>query len=521
MEIPEKKRNESLTQYSGSLAKFFNSLTSKNTKKNKGQFFTSAEIARYMASLVNTKKSKLSILDPGAGIGILSFAVIEQLVENNRNLEELSLTLYDNDIEVIPYLKKALEIAEDDLKERKIKFAYEIIEKDFVSSNSDVLNNNLSEYCDPKMNCFDIIISNPPYFKLNKKDVNNAKFRDIVSGQPNIYFLFMAITAKLLSADGEMIYITPRSFCSGLYYSKFRSWLIDKVSFSHIHLFESRKDLFSSENVLQENIITKFTRQKQDVITISKTTQGNFSNMQAIQVMKKDVIYKSNGHIFFRIPSDDYELNVIKTLDRLPYNLYKLGVKISTGKVVAFRNKQYLENNSSKNSVPLIWMHNIKNGRVHWPANKKNKPIAIKSNPITKKLLLEAGNYIVLKRFTTKEQKKRFDIALIYQEDFEKHKYFALDNMVNYIYNPNQPLNKNQIRGIAKYLNLPIVELDFRILNDHTQVNANEVYALPFPSLAELELFGSSMNINSNICYAGRINKVDMQNEAMKKLAVA
>ncbi|MFH1127596.1 MAG: N-6 DNA methylase [archaeon] len=498
MKIPQKKDDESLSQYSGNLARLFNSLNSKNSKKNKGQFFTSVEIARYMASLVTAKKSKISVLDPGAGIGILSFAVIEQLVENNRNLEELSLILYENDVEVIPYLKKALEIAKDELKNRKIKFVYEIIEKDFISSNSNALNNNLSEYCESKKNSFDIIISNPPYFKLNKKDVN-AKFRDIISGQPNIYFLFMAISAKLLNANGEMIYITPRSFCSGLYYSKFRSWLIDKVSFTHIHLFESRKDLFSSENVLQENIITKFTRVKQDTITISKTTDGNLSNIQSIQVMKKDVIYKSNGHIFFRIPSDDNELNVIKTLDKLPYNFYKLGIKISTGKVVAFRNKEYLDNNVGENSVPLIWMHNIKNGKIQWPINKKNKPLAIKKNATTKKLLLEAKNYIVLKRFTTKEQKKRFDIALIYQKDFEKYKYFALDNMVNYIHNPGQPLNKNQIKGIAKYLNMPIVELYFRILNGHTQVNANEVYALPFPSLAELELFGSSINCTNNI----------------------
>lgn len=139
-------------------------------------------------------------------------------------------------------------------------------------------------------------------------------------------------------------------------------------------------------------------------------------------------------------------------------------------------------------------MHNIKNGKIEWPISKNDKAIAIKNSNLTKWLFCEAGNYLVLKRFTTKEQKKRFVTACIFKEDFEKYGYFALDNMVNYIHRPNDQLSKNQIRGIAKYLNLPIVDSYFRILNGHTQVNANEVYALPFPSLEQLESLGKNAN---------------------------
>ena len=260
----------------------------------------------------------------------------------------------------------------------KMELTYEIIEDDFVKSNANRLTFNLDNFSKSEQKLYDVVISNPPYFKINKTDLQLSKFKDIISGQPNIYFLFMAISAKLLNENGEMIFITPRSFCSGLYYSKFRKWLIDKVNFQNIHLFDSRKELFSTENVLQENIITKFTKKEQIEIIISKTYNGDFSKREIVNVSKKDVIYRSNGHIFFRIPSNQEELKVIRKLDKLPFNFYKLGIKISTGKVVAFRNKEHLQKNTTKESIPLIWMHNIKNGRVDWPNNSKNKPIAVK-----------------------------------------------------------------------------------------------------------------------------------------------
>ncbi|MEA3378531.1 MAG: N-6 DNA methylase [Nanoarchaeota archaeon] len=480
-------KNESLTQFSHRLASCYNAANSKAAKKDKGQFFTPPAVAKYMASFINQSKEEVSILDPGAGIGILSVAVIENLVKQNH-VKKIKLTCYETDKTALPYLKKLLDEIKKELN-KNMSFGYIILNQDFILSKASVLTTNLLNY-NQSQEKFDVIISNPPYFKLNKKDIPIYKFKDIVLGQPNIYFLFMALSSKLLNKDGEMVFITPRSFCSGLYYNKFRKWLIGQVYFANIHLFDSRKDLFTNENVLQENIITHFKKKESKNITIYKTTNGDFSCRQKIKVLKEDVMYRTNGHIFFRIPSTKEELRIIRGLDRLPNNFFKLGIKISTGKVIAFRNKEYLQKSLTKNSLPLLWMHNIKDGRIEWPNTKKDKAIAIKKCNGTKNLLLKTNNYLVLKRFTTKEQKRRFETACIFKTDFKEFEYFALDNMINYIYNPNQSLTKNQIKGIAKYLSLPIVDSYFRILNGHTQVNANEVYALPFPSLVQLEDFG-------------------------------
>ena len=53
----------------------------KSQRKKYGQFFTSKETAVFMAELfkVPNKRKTLSILDPGAGSGILSIALLERL----------------------------------------------------------------------------------------------------------------------------------------------------------------------------------------------------------------------------------------------------------------------------------------------------------------------------------------------------------------------------------------------------------------------------------------------------------
>ena len=62
----------------------------KEQRKQYGQFFTSKETARFMAELFNIPENtnELSILDPGAGSGVLSAALIERL-QNCPNIKSV------------------------------------------------------------------------------------------------------------------------------------------------------------------------------------------------------------------------------------------------------------------------------------------------------------------------------------------------------------------------------------------------------------------------------------------------
>ena len=82
----------------------------KKERKKYGQFFTSMETARFMVNLYETptNKQRVTVLDAGAGSGILSCAFIEW-AEQFDTVKEIELTCYENDDNVLGLLKTNLE----------------------------------------------------------------------------------------------------------------------------------------------------------------------------------------------------------------------------------------------------------------------------------------------------------------------------------------------------------------------------------------------------------------------------
>ena len=68
----------------------------KTKRKEIGQFFTSVETARYMASMFAVPcKEELTILDAGAGSGILTAAVVDRLQnEQVKHIKGIDSSFY-------------------------------------------------------------------------------------------------------------------------------------------------------------------------------------------------------------------------------------------------------------------------------------------------------------------------------------------------------------------------------------------------------------------------------------------
>jgi adenine-specific DNA-methyltransferase len=161
---------------------------------------------------------------------------------------------YETDNDLVPFCKISLDYIKDWLLSKKIDFNYSINTKDFVMENASCLSGNVNLFSE-KVEQFDIIISNPPYFKLPIDDKRSIAAKTIVNGHPNIYAIFMAVSAKLLKETGEIIFITPRSYASGSYFKLFREYFFKIIEIDNVHLFVSRKDTFNRDKVLQETVI--------------------------------------------------------------------------------------------------------------------------------------------------------------------------------------------------------------------------------------------------------------------------
>ena len=106
----------------------------KSQRKKYGQFFTSKETAVFMAGLFEIPNGcqALSILDPGAGSGILSIALLERL-QAFTAIKEIRLVCYENDPNVMELLRANLEIA---CSQSKQKISYEIVSDNYILSQA-------------------------------------------------------------------------------------------------------------------------------------------------------------------------------------------------------------------------------------------------------------------------------------------------------------------------------------------------------------------------------------------------
>jgi len=494
MQIPEKAKQEGLVDYADRLSGLYARTYDPLNRKQKGQFFTPKQVSVYMASLFEIHHNKIRLLDPGAGTGVLTAAFCERILSKGE-VVDLTLDAYENDANLLPLLEKVLESCKLELEEKGNNVGYNICGQDFILHNEGYFRESDLFLRSENPISYDFVISNPPYYKLNKDSPQSRVTMKLIYGQPNIYMLFMALSANMIRSGGEIVFITPRSFCSGLYYKKFREFLLKNIQITDIHIFESRKDIFSRDEILQENIIIKGRKEgkmnENEKVIISTSKNRNLNKLKNFEVSENDIFYYKNGDVFIRIPTSLSDVEILRIVDSWPNTLKDLGLEISTGPVVPFRAKDYLlpELKENSKSAPLLWMHNIQGTGIVWPLRKNKKALAIHVSGKTMPLLLHVKNYVLVKRFTSKEQKRRLYAAVLLKSDFP-YKRVGIENHVNYIHKPKGALSVYEAFGIAAILNTTVIDNYFRTLNGNTQVNSTDIRSLPFPQIKDIIKIG-------------------------------
>ena len=482
-----------------------NSVLSQQTaaqRKELGQFLTPPVVARYMAKQIGHLPDKCRILEPAIGSGVLACAMIEQAVIQ-QHPKQLLIEGYEIDRTLYEAAGTALVAATAYAQKGGISVQTRLHHKDFILAQTADLQLSLfdrNEYAgDPLSGNYDRIIANPPYFKLNREDPRADATFGQVAGHTNVYTLFMGLGVRQLIEDGYACFIVPRSFCSGAYFAQFRREFVSQAVPVAIHLFESRDATFKVDDVLQENII--FTFQKRHApeshwapIQISASHSHTKLSHGVIhaQISPKEFLKKRNDSLFFRLPVTQLDQTIIAIMDHWPSSLAKLGLQVSTGPVVAFRAKHLLHTvNGTKpvETVPLLWMQNIRPQQIDWPIVQGNKPQAIARSKADKELLIPTANYVLTRRFSAKEEYRRLVAAPLLQEQFDDTA-LGLENHLNYIYRKGEVLDPEEAIGLSALLNSALFDRYFRLCNGNTQVNATELRALPFPPMEVIRQIG-------------------------------
>lgn len=282
-------------------------------------------------------RTSLSILDPGAGSGILSVALLERL-ESNAEIDSIELVCYENDANIVDLLYSNLEWACSHITK---DVSFRIVTDNYILSQMLEYNGMLG--ASPEADKFDMVIGNPAYMKIAKNAPEATTMPDVCYGAPNLYFLFAAMSMFDLKAGGEMVYIIPRSWTSGTYFKQFRKRFFEESALEHIHLFVSRDKVFEKESVLQETIIIKAKKMqsKPNTITIT-TTQSNadFSNRTVFEAPYSTVVNGDESYVYLMTNTE--KVQTLNELNRWTDTLPDIGLKRKTGLTVDFRNREAL-----------------------------------------------------------------------------------------------------------------------------------------------------------------------------------
>ena len=458
-----------------------------------GQFFTPARVAAFMASMlkVTNPPKKLRILDPGAGSGILTAAAVAELCARPKRERPSALhaAIWEIDKLLSRDIARTFEYCHSVCSETGVTFTSELHQENFILAASDFVGDRgLFDFENRPR--FHVAIMNPPYRKLRSDSPERARLRMAGIETSNLYSAFAWLALELLEEGGELVAITPRSFMNGSYFRPFRKVLAHDFAFRRIHVYESRNLAFSGDDVLQENVIFHGVRGR-SLTPIKVTTSHGPTDSGLVErtIEPADLIHSGDQEFVLHVVPDETDARISQQMRALPNTLSDLDVSVSTGRVVGFRSKQHLHAEAELGDAPLIFPRHFDDGFVSWPNSSGDKPNSLAVSGPNDELLLPSGWYVLVNRFSAKEEKRRV-VAALYDPARIATEAVAFDNKLNVLHRQNAGLPEDLAKGLAVFLNSTAVDAYFRQFSGHTQVNAADLRALRFPDAEDLERLG-------------------------------
>ena len=450
-----------------------------------GQYFTPSDIAGFMAEMFEfVSADTIRILDAGAGIGTLTAALITRILKTSQRPKAIEVTAFEIDPVIRGYLEVTLNICRTQCREIGVDFSAAIIPEDFILYTRHRFENILF---DNALRTYTHAILNPPYKKIAADSDQRTALSSLGIETGNLYSAFVALALKWLEPHGELVAITPRSFCNGLYFKPFRRYLFEHSALRKVHVFERRDQAFSDDEVLQENIIFHLIKgELNSTISISSSSGNGWELLTTREVEASQVVRIESPEQIIHVAVNDFDQSTIDHMKVFPNHLSDIGIEVSTGRVVDFRVKEFLSENSKDDTKPLIYPGHMKKGFVEHPQNDFRKKQYIVFCEAVKPLLLPPGNYVITKRFSSKEEPRRIVAAVCCSKT-----EMAFENHLNVYHDGGRSLPLAIAQGLALFLNSSQVDMYFRLFSGHTQVNAGDLQRLNYPSRDTLQKWGS------------------------------
>lgn len=460
-----------------------------------GQFFSPRPVAELLASFVEFQGREIRMLEAGAGSGTLVAATVQRACETPSPLKRFTVDAWEMDEAMIPALQHTLDECAQRCRDAGIEFEANVHCADFIEAAVERLR---GDWFTNAAVGYTLAVLNPPYRKIRADSHERLLLRALKIETSNLYTAFLSLAARLIEPSGQLVAITPRSFCNGPYFRPFRDDLLERLTLRRVHVFDSRSAAFHADSVLQENVIIHAVRNtsERSPVLISSSSGQHGAKIRERVVPYAEIVRPDDAEQFIRLPSEEKFSDAAMSITRLHATLANLGLTVSTGRVVDFRARDFLRNAAETETVPLIYPCHFNAGWVHWPCADSRKPNAIVLCDETRDLLVPEGVYVLVKRFTAKEERRRV-VACIWDSSRITAGPVGFENHLNYFHIRGGGLDLTFARGLAAFLNSTVLDNCFRLFSGHTQVNATDLRSLRYPNRDALVRLGEQIEPGS------------------------
>ena len=462
---------------------------SKSDNIRLGRFFTKRECARLMADMLvlDADKAAYTVLDPGAGTGILSAAAVEHICKNAKGCRQIFLTCYENNEVFLPQLYDNLErIRKKARHDYDVRLYFTVYEENYITDSKGHYTVTLFDTVEDK---FDIIICNPPTELIEKTSEEALRVGKVTQVKTNSAIIFARLAAKHLEDGGKLVIMMPTTVASASAEAPFRREMKDTLSLLRVHLFIGKSKNDKRAIPLKKVMILSYVKgDKPECVTVSTSTDwGKPENTVALPPLDYDfIVDKNDGSL--TLPKSVEDTRIVKYISMFPETLTSLGLKMSTGLVIDSRCEGLLFTEPIKGCVPLLRPSAISGGQVRFPMPIKHQYIA----PVHKNLIQKNKNMVLIKRVPAGSDERFVNSAVYLASQLPQYKYISTHNKINFIdtKDANSEICARLAFGLFALFNSTIYDRYISIVSKSKQINSKEMRSLPLPPRNIIENIG-------------------------------
>ncbi len=473
---------------------------SKEENVRLGRLFTKKDTARRMADMVklDTSRTAYTILDPGAGTGILSAAMIERICREVPACRQIFVTCYETESLFLPMLADNLERVRRKCRhDYNVKLFVTIFDENYIV---DSLHHYTVTFSKTEQDTFDIILCNPPTELCEKASEEATVTGGVTQVKIRSSYLFAKTAAGHLEPDGQLVILLPTAFATAAQMVSFRRFMHDALTLTSVHLFIGVQKNPKRAIPLKKNMILAFTASdvRGDVQITTSTDAGTPSHTVALPPLAYDfVVSKKDGSL--TLPKSVEDTNIVRYISAFPETLSSLGLKIATGRILDARCKNLLFNDAAAGLIPLFRPCTIHGGRIEFPGTQKKNPdlppIAASHQylaPVSANLVQRNKNLIFIKRVYAKSDERLINAGVHMAASLPAYAYISTHNKILFIdtKNAKSEMSARFAYGLFALLNSTIYDRYVSIVTKSKQINAKEFRDLPLPPAHLIENMG-------------------------------